>query len=555
MTGFFALLRLQLLSRFADLKPANLRAQMSGQKKKAVIQIAAYAFLIVWFAAFIIPLEDTVLTALQALGAPQLLPALAITASMLCTLIMSFFFIMSSLYFNRDSAFLAALPIRPRTVLCAKLTQIWISETLISMIFVLPASVLYGLRLGLGAGFYGRMLLIALTVAVLPIAVVTLLSTLLIRLSALWKKRELMSVVFGCAFLVIYMVACANIGSFMGEGAEQADAVQQFLADNQARIADITRAFPPAAWAAQGMLGDAGALLRFLLTSLAAAGITIYGVGLVYRQLSLLPTAVGAAGKKAKGGRAYQALTPFQACCKREMRQLLRVSPYAMNSLPTALMPAVMVVVFAMAFNRAVNAEGGAQRMDLVLSELTPAVAVALLAALMCFMAGINPAVATAVSREGKGHDVLTALPVSARTLVQAKLMVGLRLALVGLLPAAALLIVFAPGFALEIVLALALSGLYCFICAAISLARDVRSPKLNWVTETEAIKQNTGSMVSIFAAWGILLALGALSVLLLKIGAGLALYCLALGALLGAGAWLSLRYLMRCADRCYCQG
>lgn len=240
MTGFFALLRLQLLSRFADLKPANLRAQMSGQKKKAVIQIAAYAFLIVWFAAFIIPLEDTVLTALQALGAPQLLPALAITASMLCTLIMSFFFIMSSLYFNRDSAFLAALPIRPRTVLCAKLTQIWISETLISMIFVLPASVLYGLRLGLGAGFYGRMLLIALTVAVLPIAVVTLLSTLLIRLSALWKKRELMSVVFGCAFLVIYMVACANIGSFMGEGAEQADAVQQFLADNQARIAPIS---------------------------------------------------------------------------------------------------------------------------------------------------------------------------------------------------------------------------------------------------------------------------------------------------------------------------
>ena len=237
------------------------------------------------------------------------------------------------------------------------------------------------------------------------------------------------------------------------------------------------------------------------------------------------------------------------------MRQLLRVSPYAMNSLPTALMPAVMVVVFAMAFNRAVNAEGGAQRMDLVLSELTPAVAVALLAALMCFMAGINPAVATAVSREGKGHDMLTALPVSARTLVQAKLMVGLRLALVGLLPAAALLIVFAPGFALEIVLALALSGLYCFICAAISLARDVRSPKLNWVTETEAIKQNTGSMVSIFAAWGILLALGALSVLLLKIGAGLALYCLALGALLGAGAWLSWRYLMRCADRCYCQG
>ena len=95
----------------------------------------------------------------------------------------------------------------------------------------------------------------------------------------------------------------------MGEGAEQADAVQQFLADNQARIADITRAFPPAAWAAQGMLGDAGALLRFLLTSLAAAGITVYGVGLVYRQLSLLPTAVGAAGKKAKGGRAYQALT------------------------------------------------------------------------------------------------------------------------------------------------------------------------------------------------------------------------------------------------------
>lgn len=555
MTGFFALLRLQLLSRFADLKPANLRAQLSGQKKKAVVQIAAYVFLVVWFAAFIIPLESTVLTALVSLGAPELLPALAITASMLCTLIMSFFFIMSSLYFNRDSAFLAALPIRPRTVLCAKLAQIWISETLISMVFVLPASVLYGLRLGLGAGFYLRMLLIALTVAVLPIAAVTLLSTLLIRLSALWKKRELMSVIFGCAFLVVYMVVCANMGAVMGGGTEQADAVQQFLVDNQGRIADIAQAFPPAAWAAQGMLGNAGALLRFLLVSLAGAGITVYLVGLVYRQLSLLPTAADASGKKAKGGRAYQASTPFQACRKREMRQLLRVSPYAMNSLPTALMPVVMVVVFAMAFNRAMNAEGGAQGMDLLLSELSPAVATALLAALMCFMAGINPAVATAVSREGKGHDMLNALPVSARTLVQAKLAVGLRLMLAGLLPAAALLIVFAPGFASEAVLALALSCLYCFICAALTLARDVRRPKLNWVTETEAIKQSTGAMASVFASWGILLALGALSVLLLSIGAGLAVYCLALAALLGAGAWLSWRYLMRCADQCYCQG
>ena len=121
MKGFCALLRLQLLSRLADLKPRNLRRQLKEKKAKTVGMIFAYLFLLIYLGGFLVFLETVLLDqVLIPMGIPDLLLTMAVTVCMLTTLIMSFFFIMSALYFGRDAAFIASLPVKPRTVLAAK---------------------------------------------------------------------------------------------------------------------------------------------------------------------------------------------------------------------------------------------------------------------------------------------------------------------------------------------------------------------------------------------------------------------------------------------------
>ena len=90
-----------------------------------------------------------------------------------------------------------------------------------------------------------------------------------------------------------------------------------------------------------------------------------------------------------------------------------------------------------------------------------------------------DPALSTAVTREGKGHDFLTALPVSPHTFIRAKFIVGFGMGMLGVIAAAVALIIFFPGLELPIVLACVLCILFSFLNAAMALSRDIKKPRL----------------------------------------------------------------------------
>ena len=555
MTSFLALLRLQLLSRFADLKPRNLKAQFQENKGRSVFKVIGIIVLIIYLAVLLYFIEKTILDVLISIGMPDLIISMAVTMNMLGTLIMSFFFIMSSLYFGRDAAFIAALPVKPRTVLWAKLCQVWISEVGFSLLIVGPASVLYGIKMGVDWLFYLRMLLVALASPVLPIVIVAFVSTLLIRLTAVWKHRDTITTVSGILFLGAYMFLAFNMSSISG-GGEASDLVKQFMQSNTVRIEAMTRAFPPAAWAAKGILGDWGQLLLFLAACAAAMALAIGVIGFWYRNLSLLQGETPTETKK-KGGTknaSFSGGSAFKALCMREFRQILRVPAYATNSLPTAFMPAFMVVMVYLVFTRSMASEGGS--MDELLANINTDWFLPILTALMAYMACMNPAISTSVSREGKGHDFMNALPVSAKTIVLSKLAVGYALSLAGVLVAAVAIAVMFPVAAVHAALAFVLCALYVYTTSCLSLARDVKHPKLDWVTEQEAMKQNFGSLIGLLIGWAILIALGGLTFLLVFMwNIPMIPYFLIMAALLLGIGVLTHIYLMKTADKYYCQG
>ena len=190
MKSFLALLRLQLLSRYADMKPRNLKTALKEKKGRTIGMIIAVIFAIAYLGGMLFYLETQMIDILIRLHMPEMLVTLAVVLATTGTLIMAFFFTLSVLYLGRDATYLASLPIKPRTLLSAKLTQVWISETCIDALLILPACILYGVKTGAEALFYVRMIVVWLLIAILPICLIAFLSSLLIRLSALWKHRE-----------------------------------------------------------------------------------------------------------------------------------------------------------------------------------------------------------------------------------------------------------------------------------------------------------------------------------------------------------------------------
>ena len=557
MTSFFALLKLQLLSRYADLKPKNLKSALKEKRGRTIGMFLAVAFLVIYLGVILYIVETKALDILVKMGPdggmPDLLLDVVIMLSTVGTLVMAFFFIMSTLYLGRDAAYLASLPIKPRTLLGAKLCQVWISETLIDAVIILPACILYGTRVPVDAGFYFRMIVVWLTVAVLPICVAAVFSAFLIRLSALWKHREMIMTVSGVLLFVVYMFVMMNVGGITGDSADGGEMIQKFLTDNMERIEGMTGIFPPAKWAAKGLQGDWGQLALFVAVSAAAAAALIAVLGIFYRKLSLLQSEAPASysGKKGILKGSIREGSAYKANVMRELKQILRVPSYATNILPIAFMPLLMTIMMGVMIGRTAG-EKGAGLQDM-LGQLNPAIVMCILAAVMSYMSGMNPALSTAVSREGKGHEFLKALPVSPRTLIYAKLTVGCGLAALGVIGACIALLIMLPGFALESILATILCLVFCVGCAFLALSRDVKKPRLDWVTEQEAVKQNFGVLISMLVSWAVLAALAILGYFMLSSGwTILPVFVVLLAVLLGlsAGAYA---LLMRNVNRYYC--
>ena len=562
MSAFFALLKLQLLTRYADLKPKNLKNALKDKRGRTVGMMIAVIFLFVYLGVILYIIETKALDFLtvnqQGAGVEiadprNLLVILAVMLSTVGTLVMAFFFIMSSLYLGRDATFLASLPIRPRMLMGAKLTQVWISETLIDAVIMLPACILYGTRVGETPDFYLRMVIVWLLVAVLPICIAAFLSAFLIRISALWKHREVILTVGGVVLFIAYMFLMMNVGGITGSGSDSQEMIGKFLMDNASRIAGMTSLFPPAGWAVKGLLGDWGQLALFAAVSIAGAALLVWGLGFFYRKLSLLQSETPlATGKKGIQKGSIREGNAFRANVKRELLTILRVPSYAVNILPISFMPVMLIVMMGVMFNRSAGTEGGAALGELM-KNLNPAIVMCIMAAAVAYMAGMNPALSTAVTREGKGHDFIKSLPVSAKTLIHAKLAVGYGLVCIGVVGAFIALLVIIPGFVPEALLALVLVLLFCFACACFALSRDVKKPKLDWVTEQEAVKQNFGVLISMLVSWAVLIALAGIGYVLIGVlGWGTIPVFAVLGAVLAALCYGTYRLLMKNVNKYY---
>ena len=521
MTGFFPLLRLQLLSRFADMKPKNLKTAFKEKRGRTVGMFIAVLILIVYMAGFLYFIEKKALDLMMPMGMGDVIVSLSVVLATGATLIMAFFFVMSSLYMGRDAAYIAALPVKSRTVLSAKLAQVWVYETAIDAVIILPACIQYGIRAGMPADFYLRMVIVWLTAAILPVAIISLVSALVIRISALWKHREIIATVGGIAFFIGYMFLMMNVGQITGDAADGGEMISQLILSNTARIQSMTSLFPPAAWAAEGILGNWAKLGLFVLVSIAAIALVIWILGYPYRKLSLLVTETPAAS--AKGGIRKGAIregNAYLANVKREFKQILRVPSYMMNIIPICFMPLLFVIMMTVIVGSKIGDEG--ESLQVIFSTLNPALVMGILAAMMAYVGGMNPALSTAVTREGKGHDFLIGLPVSGRTLIKAKFTVGCGLSLLGMLAATIALVIVFPAARLEAILAFVLCALFVYAAACIALTHDIKHPKFNWTTEQEAVKQNFGVMISMLVSWGILILLAVGTYFMISAGWGI---------------------------------
>ena len=503
-----AYVKLLLKERLLVFRPSPGKKPRKGGKIKAVLAIVGFSLLALMVYATLVALEYFAFQGFVAIGSPDGFLAAVFLLCMILTLVTGFFYVVSALFFSRDILFVSALPISSRGLLSAKLLMVLLGEAGVALLICLPAVVLYGLHVRAGLWLYVKALLFVPFLPVAPMMVVVLLAFLLIRVSALWKRREGMTTVMIFAVMVVFMGVQMTLSMNMSDAAVR-EWLLKFFLRNLDVVDMLARMFPPIRWICHVFLAEGvqGWLYGVLLVvvSMGAAALLVFVLGGGYQALAVRQseTLTRMNAHKRQRGKSRESRSPLMAIYLRELKEIFIVPAYATNCLaPLVMFP---VMLGAMLLSTGNNAELAAL-LPLLTLGLTKGTYLAMATAALSLTGCMNMAVSTAISREGKRHEFSRILPVAPGVQIFGKLLMGLTLNFANALTTGTLLWFVFPRYWVQTLMALILSTFFSLASCMLGLMLDTSRPNFNWKTETEAVKR---SMNGVLAMLGSLVLLG----------------------------------------------
>jgi len=492
MSDFAKVFGIQLKARFS----------LSGSKKgmlKSIglgilVVISVISLIGAW--AGLLYLFFSGLEMINMLDLGLLLPFLA---GMVVVLIFGVPGVLGILFQSKDISFLASLPVRQGTVFASKFFLVYLYELSISLVFLLPAIIVYGIIAGVSAVFYLKGVLAVLLLPMLPLVLSSLISLVLMRFSGLTKRRELFMVIGGFILTIGYVVGQNMLMSRISQMSQEA--ILAYLEQANGIVRLIGSAFPPALWAVNAVtMTGADSLINwalYLLSTIGAFAVAYYVGSKLYMSGALAQLETAKRGKKARlDTRKLQSGSPLRAMAVRELKLIIRSPIYALNCLIGVFMfPALLFIMPSMT-GTDLDVQAFA---DFVSSVPKSTIFIVGLGAgyLFCMT---NMAAATVLSREGGYFWLSKVIPVPYRTQVFGKLIFSWSVDAATILFGAIAALFMFPEFSLYILLAAICSLVGAVSLTAVSMMIDISRPKLKWSSETEAVKQNINGVLGMLA-------------------------------------------------------
>ena len=450
--------------------------------------------------------------ALAKIGASYIILPLAFGAVSIMIFFFGIFYVIAIMYHADDIELLLSLPVRPYQLLGAKFLTLVVYEYVVEAFLLLPMLVSFGIKSAAGVLYYLYSALLFLVVPVIALAMAAVIVMVVMRFTNFGKNKQ----AFKFVGAIIAMALAIGLNVAIQTTARNITSAQitAIMTGQSSLVSILGRIFPGITFASDALIHSAaleglGNLLLYLLCSFGAILVFI-GLGQLLYVEGVIGVSESSAKRKAVKdlGRSTESTPVIKSYVKKEIRLLMR-SPIAfMNCVLINFIWPIILVIMVM---------GGGN--EIQLSSLIPlldkAVLFAILVGISAFVSCSNAVTSTAISREGRSFYFMKYIPTSYKKQLTAKAITGIMLssiavvsiAVVGIVIGADLLVVL---LAMIVGIAVAASG------SVAGLLIDIAHPKLEWMNEQQAVKQNMNVLLHMLV--GLLFAAVAIvPVLLLK--------------------------------------
>lgn len=449
-----------------------------GRRRRSRGMAVVYAALLAYLAVALggmFALGFSALRPLADMGLGWLYFALAGIAAVVLAAGSTILMAQSQLYDAKDNELLLSLPIAPGVVLASRTLALFAMDLLIVLVVLVPAGVVFwhGQPGGLPGSF--ALALGILAVSLLALSLGCLFGWLIGLLTARLRRRNLMTVLLSLILLAAYFYGYFRINALLQtillSGAVLAERVRLFL-------------WPFYAFG-MGLEGNWGLLLAFLAVTVVVTALVLW---LLSRTFVAIATARRPVARARYRGRDIRTASVGRALLNRELTRFFTCPIYLLNAGLGVLM--TLVAGVAVVIKRELLAALAAQ---LRVGDLLPFFACAGL----CVLGSTVMITAPSVSLEGKYLWVIRSLPVPSRAVLRAKLRAHLAVSLPAFLLCGGMLWRASGAGLLMGALILVTPALFLACGGALGLAVNLLLPRMEWVSETEPVKQGASVIVT----------------------------------------------------------
>ncbi len=396
------------------------------------------------------------------------------------------------LFFSKDLDFLMPLPITSQKVVMAKLNCLVISQYMIAMFLGMPGLVIYGILLNLGINYYILSCVIVLIFPLIPVAVISLLVTLIMKFTKIIKNKE--AVQYITIVLTIFLIVALTGTS---ENSVTSEEIANSLLKYNGTIEMVIKTYPLLGIVINSLLNyntinGVTSIAFFMILSLAVYNIVSFMISKIYvKTVISLETVKNKKVKKIENFEKIKMDNIFMSYLKKEFRLLIRNPIFFMQCvLPSIFFPIIITVPAIMELNNTTPDMSVLQNDFSKIINTNYGFMGCIFAMLVLY--AFNYASITSISRDGQNAVFMKYIPISLEKQIMYKITPGIILNIIPILYFLIFMIICIPGVKfLTIFYIILISMLINILNNILMILVDLKNPKLKWITEQAVVKQN----------------------------------------------------------------
>lgn len=472
MSRFFNFLKYDFINTY------SLNSLIKGDKKKSIYKIGLGLFLSVYLIGFSFMFNSFLGKDLAKAGLGEYALAMSLLMSFGVIGFAGIIKLAGAIFGGRDYNILGTMPINKMEIVIVKVINILIPTYLLTLVFIIPAYIVYMQNAPVVTGtflIYG--LIMSLFIPIIPTAIATLIGTILMYIASKFKYRNIVTIILFLIFTIAVMVLPTVLGENFLNG----------ILENSKSIGDVFYSiYPPSKFYINALVnGSFLDMIIFIGISLAIFIAFVWVVNLVY--LSINSKLLETNRKNNFKMKSLKENSVEKTLIQNEIKKYLGIPMVLLNTCIGAILFIIYgcstIFMGSKSAEMILNADYSGLKLGAVI-----------LAGSFCLL--LTCTTNNTISLEGNKFWQLKVLPIDAETILKSKIMVNLLVSVPsavigGILSSIGLGLTFLEGAC-----AIGILLLLCIFVSICGLLVNLKFYTLTWTSPVAVVKRSTSTLI-----------------------------------------------------------